>query len=281
MRREHIRHLVRFGGSYTGLDVIAAILSNADYFVVGLVLGATQLGLYTLGYRVPELLLLNLSWVVGAVLFPALASLGPAERARAFLVSLRYILLVGMPIAAGSAIMAEPVILALFGPKWQDSAPVMAVLTLYAFAGLCAIPAGTAYKAAGKLRVLFMLALPRPLLLFPLLALFVHDGIVAVAWCMAATQALNAVLDLALASRILGGGARGIWRAFRAPLVATLPLVAVLLPIRLYVSSPWAATVSGALLGAAAYIVALAIVDPSALREFSARLAPSAVAPGP
>ena len=49
MRRAHIRHLVRFGGSYTGLDVIAAILSNADYFVVGLVLGATQLGLYTLG----------------------------------------------------------------------------------------------------------------------------------------------------------------------------------------------------------------------------------------
>jgi hypothetical protein len=154
----------------------------------------------------------------------------------------------------------------------------MAVLTLYAFAGLCAIPAGTAYKAAGELRVLFMLALPRPFLLFPLLAVFVHDGLIAVAWCMAGTQALNAILDLALASRILGGGARGIWQAVRIPLIATVPLAVTVLAIRLLVPSPWVATVSGALLGAAVYVACLAFVDRASLRELGSRIRPGVVA---
>jgi PST family polysaccharide transporter len=245
------------------------------------VLGAAQLGLYALGYRLPELLLLNLSWVAAAVLFPAFAALGPAERAQAFLVSLRYILLVGMPIAAASAILADPIVLALFGEKWAQSGPVMSVLTLYAFAGLCAIPAGTAYKAAGELRVLYLLALPRPFILFPLLAVFVDDGLVAVAWCMAGTQALNSILDLALASRILGGGARGIWRAWRTPLIATAPLAATVLAIRLAVPSPWAATVGGTLLGAAVYVACLAVVDRASLRELRARIRPGVLATRP
>ena len=55
-KREHLPKMLRFGGMLTAVDITAAVFSNTDYTFIGRVLGATQLGLYTLGFRLPELL---------------------------------------------------------------------------------------------------------------------------------------------------------------------------------------------------------------------------------
>ena len=72
---------MRFGGQLTGVDVLAAVQNNTDYFFIGRFLTAADLGLYTLGFRLPELLVLNLAVVTGKVLFPAFAAI---DRSRPF-----------------------------------------------------------------------------------------------------------------------------------------------------------------------------------------------------
>src|SRR4029078_5429388 len=46
-KRQHVRHLLRFGGSLTGVALMAAFMAEFDNIVIGRVLGTTQLGYYS------------------------------------------------------------------------------------------------------------------------------------------------------------------------------------------------------------------------------------------
>jgi PST family polysaccharide transporter len=253
----HLRRLLGFGGTLTGVDILAAVQSNIDYILIGRVLGATDLGLYTLGFRVPELLILNASVVAGRVLFPAFAAVDRERLGRAFLLSLRYTLMLALPVAAALTVLAEPVVLTLFGSQWERSVPAMQLLTLYAFAVTVGIPAGTAYKAIGRAGVLLALGIPRTILLVGAVAIFVNEGIVAVAACMAGVTLLFAAIGLALAMRLLAVGPRSVWSAAWPLVVASAAMAAVMLPLDRAIEPHWLTLVSAGLLGGAVYVALL------------------------
>ena len=275
-----LRRMVRFGGTLTGIEISSAVIANVDYLFVGRVLGASALGLYTLGYRLPELLVLNLSVVAGVVLFPAFAALDAEALRRAFLVALRYTVMLGVPIAAALALLAEPFILSLFGDQWYGSIPAMRVLSLFALAIALGVPAGTVYKAIGRPGIILWLAVPRAVLVVVSVALLVDEGIVAVAACQAAVAVLFDVVGLGLASRLLDVDAKAILAEVWPPLVATAAMAAVVAPIDLAISSSWLSlTVAGAA-GTATYAAAVWVLAPDAVRGLLAKLRPRPVAPG-
>lgn len=256
----HLRELIGFGGAISGVTVLGAVMSNADYLFIGRVLGATSLGLYTLAFRLPELVIVNISIVAGEVLFPALARVDPGALGRAFLVSLRYTLMFGLPLAAGLFALAEPVVLVVFGDQWTQSVAPMQVLTVFALAVAIGIPAGSVYKAVGRAGILLKLAIPRACLVVASIAIFVPHGIVAVAACQAAVAGLFAVIGIALASRLLGVGLRAIWAEAWPSIVATLGLLAAVVAIERAIEAPLAAVVAGGLVGAAVYVGLLSIL---------------------
>ena len=260
-RREHLRSLLRFGGQLTGVDVISAVLGNLDYIFIGRVLGATSLGLYTLGFRLPELIVINLSSVAGHVLFPAFASLEREELAGAYLRSLRYILMVGLPLAAGLALLAKPFVLVAFGDQWGGSVVPMQLLTIFAFGVTVGIPAGTAYKAVGRADVLLKLAAPRAVMVVTLFLLFTSRGINAVAACQAVVAGIFTTVGILLAARLLGVGLRGMLAAAWPPACAAAVLSLVLLVVRAAIGEPLLVLLAGAVLGGAAYIGTLWLVE--------------------
>jgi PST family polysaccharide transporter len=264
-KREHLPSLMRFGGQLTGVDILAAIQNNADYFFIGRFLTAADLGLYTLGFRLPELLILNLAVVAGRVLFPAFAAVDRSRLGEAFLLSLRYTLMFALPIAAGLAILAHPFTVALFGERWEDSVGPMQLLTIYALGVTIGIPAGTAYKAVGRAGVLLALGVPRTLLLIAAIAIFVDNGIVAVAACMAGVAALFATIGLLLAMRLLAVGPRSVWSAVWPTLVSTAGMAAVLIPVERGIESPWMELTLGVAAGGATYTALLFLFARDAL----------------
>jgi len=52
------------------VDLLGFFQSNLDYLLVGRYLGSVALGLYTLAFRLPDLLILQFSRVLGEVVFP-------------------------------------------------------------------------------------------------------------------------------------------------------------------------------------------------------------------
>ena len=95
--RRHLRRLLTFGGALTGVGIMAAFLNQFDNIVVGRVLGATQLGFYSIATRLPYLFIITLAAATGQVLFPAFAALEGDDMVRGFLTSLRYTAFVALP----------------------------------------------------------------------------------------------------------------------------------------------------------------------------------------
>lgn len=265
--REDVRASIRFGGTLTIVNLLAAVISNADYLIVGRALGSQELGLYSLGFKLPELIILNVSVVAGRVLFPAFAAADRAGLGRAMQRSLHYTLLLCLPLAAGLAVLAEPLTLLLFGEKWRQSAEVMQVLTIYALAVTVGIPAGTVYKSIGRAGILLWLAAPRALLVVVLLLVFVSDGLVAVAWVQAGVAAGFSALSMLLASRLLNVSISSIWTAVRGPAAGTVALLAAAAAASHPVETPLLAVLAGTAAGGLAYVIGVRLLCWDSVRE--------------
>jgi lipopolysaccharide exporter len=269
-RREHLRGVLRFGGALTGVRIISAALGVGDDLIVGRVLGTTALGLYTIAYRLPELLIFQTSLVAGEVLFPAMATLDRKGLARAFLTSLRYALMVGLPLAVGLGVLAEPVILAVFGDKWEDAIPAMRVMALWALVSPIAVIIGTAYKATDRVDLLLKLAIPQALVLIPALIVLADRGIVVVAACQAVVAIVAAIVGMIVATRMLHVTALDLWRAGWPPAAAALGLAATLLGVEWLELSPWPALALAVVVGSAVYLGLLWLFARDTLRHFFA-----------
>lgn len=270
--RAQLPGLLRFGGALTGVDVTSAVAANADYVFVGKVLGPAALGVYTLAFRLPELAIVNVATVAGQVLFPAFANVDRSSLAHAYTVALRYMLMVCMPLAAGVALLAGPLVEVAFGPKWEGAVEPMRVLTIYAFAVTVGIPAGTVYKAVGRAGVLLKLAGPRTAMLVVGIGIVVSSGLTAVAAVHAVVAGLFSVIGIVLASRLLGVRLSRLLRVGAAPFAATAAMSAAVVGIDLLIDSALATVVAAGLVGGAVYVGALALLAPEALRDLREKL---------
>ncbi len=264
---EHLRDLLTFGGMLTAVDIGAAISYNMDYLFVGRILGATQLGLYSIGYRLPELMILNLAIVAGDVLFPAYSAIDREKLQRAFLLSLRYTAMLTFPIAAGLIVMAGPVIRVAFGDQWGGSVAVMQVLAAYSLVVAMSIPAGTIFKVTRSAWILVAVTIPHVIVLAIALAFLTKDGIVTVAACMAISQAVTMSVMGIIAIRRLEVSVLDTIRAVAAPAIAGAAVALALTPIERLVDEPALALVLGVPVALAVYLGLLLLLARDALRS--------------
>ena len=251
--REHLGSLARFGGILTLVDLGTAFAQSLDYLFVGRVLGAASLGLYTIGFRLPELLIMNIAVVAANVLFPAFSALEEEHRERGFLLSLRYLAAIVFPLGFGLILVAHPFVLIVFGPKWYASIAVTQVLSAYAMFTTLNIPAGSIYKVSGRAWILLCVIVPYLIVLFVSLLLFAHQGILAVAIVLTVSQGVVAIVSIVIAGKILAVPYRRIAGVMVAPLGAALGMSVVVLPIVVLIESSWPALIAGVAAGAAVY----------------------------
>jgi lipopolysaccharide exporter len=270
--RSHLRSMLRFGAAVTGVDVLSAVLSNADYVFVGKVLGPAALGVYTVAFRLPELAIINVANVASAVLFPTFANVDRRALGHTYTVALRYMLIVCMPLAAGMALLSAPLIEIVFGDKWDGAVQPMQVLTIYAFAVTIGIPAGTVYKAVGRADILLKLAIPRAILFLAALAVVVDQGLVAVAASHAAVAGLFSAIGIFIASRMMGVPVRRLLRLGLAPGLATVVLAGVVVATDRLLEPAWASLVVAAPAGGVAYATTLWVFAPDAVRDMRDKL---------
>lgn len=271
--RAHLPPMLRFGSTLTAVDILAAVINQVDYVFIGRVLGTHALGLYTLGFRLPEMLIIGLAVVAGRVLFPAFAAVDRDALGRGFLVSIRYSAIVALPLAVGLAALAEPFVFAVFGGRWGGSVEVMRVLSLYGLAVAIGIPAGIAYKATGQAGILLKLALPRTALVVGSIALLVDHGIVAVATCQACVAALFAVIGMAIAARMLRVRVWDLASAIGPAALASAAMGVAALGVAAAIDSPWPALVVAIPVCVATYAAALRLVAADQVRDLRSRLA--------
>ena len=266
--------LMRFGGALTGVSFIGVVMSYADNFFVGRVLGTAALGLYTLGYRLPEMLVVEVAAAAGLVMFPAFALLEGAALRRALIATSRYSMLIMLPLAVALFTLAHPLVLALFGPRWLGAVPVVRILSIAFMTGPTGQVSGNAFMATRRVDVMLKLAIPQGILLIVLLAIFGHHGIAAVAGCQAVVRSLFALIGLYVSTRVLGLRASELWSASWPAIAASAGMAAVMVPLERAIHAPWGALVACGVLGGATYAALAWLFARDALRDLWALARP-------
>jgi PST family polysaccharide transporter len=165
--------LFKYGFSIMTDRAFTTIADSFDYVLIGRFFNTTALGIYTLAYRLPDLLIINTLGVLAAVIFPAFASIQnqPEMLAKSFLSTTRYVQLLVTPLCLGMFVAADPIIRVIFGEQWLLSIPIMQILSLYALALSIGFHVGDVYKAIGRPDILLKLAVP--ILIIRLTALWI------------------------------------------------------------------------------------------------------------
>ena len=121
-----IRPLLRYGRGLVGFNLFNFFSRNADNVLIGARLGAVPLGLYDRAYKLILLPLSQINGPVGKVLVPILSRMvdHPDRYRRAYLQTIRLLLLLTLPLIAFLIGNASVVIPALLGEQWRDSVPI-------------------------------------------------------------------------------------------------------------------------------------------------------------
>jgi len=273
LHRRLVRPLMRFGMPLMLTDIQAAVWSNLDYVIVGRMLGGTALGVYTLAYRLPELLILSVWRVLGAAIFPFFSSIQqfPDLLRKGFLATIRYSQIVVVPLCVGLFITAGPAVEVLFGEQWRGAVPVLRLLAVFALVGSVGVNIGDVYKAIGRPDILAKLAFLELALLTPALLLGARHGLIGVGAAHVAVATIDTAIRLTVARRFVGVTFRDIGRQLLPSLEAGAALAIVA------TGALWAASAAGDLVslvaavaaGGAVYVAALYRVDREAVRRLA------------
>lgn len=202
------RVLVRFGMPVTAVSFLSFAVTSVDYAAIGRRLGSVDLGYYTLAYRLPELLVLNLCIVVGDVLFSALSRLQHNRPAliEKYLSTLRAVVALTAAIGFGIAATSPDVVGLLYGPTFAAAADELAVLSVFAVLYSINFHAGDAYKAIGRPGLLTWLGVGKLVLLAPAVWWAAGHSTLLVALTLVAVELVMTVIRLALVRQVLGVG---------------------------------------------------------------------------
>lgn len=232
--------LLGFGLSVLALKVLGEIGTNVDYLIIGNQLGPTALGYYTMGYRLPELVLGSLFWIFSSVAFPVYSrsrTAGPEAFREANLRALRFVTLVGFTLGTGLALVASDAIRVLFSAKWAPAAAPMAIISVALAFNAIGYASGDVFPALGRTGTLLRFNAPLAAVLVVVFVLAAPRGIVAVAWVHLGFNVVYAGVRLGLANRLLGSTVHENLNAMRPALCATAGILVLGGPAS-FLSSP-------------------------------------------
>ena len=223
---------MKFGFSVTLIDIITQITDNIDYVIVGRFFGLVPLSIYTLAYRLPEMLVIGNLWVMGGVVFPAFSSIQdqPEELRRGFLASVRVVQLFAVPVCLGLLIAADPIVRVVFGDQWLEAIPILRVLAIYAWVYSLGYHVGGLYKAIGRPDILLRLSLLTLVIIIPSLLIGARFGMIGVAVGHLVAVFIRRIVSLGLATRFVQVSISDIFGELRTSLIGAMvmaPLVLV------------------------------------------------------
>ena len=255
-------NLVRLGSAFVLLRLIDTALYNADYLVVGSVLGAAPLGYYTIAFRLPEMVIDSTLSVFSSVAFPAYSKTrahGVEAFKRTMLAALELTTLFGFAAGAGLAILSRDAVTVLFSPRWEPAVGPMALISLALGLHAIGYASGDIFTALGRPGLLVKIDGPMTVLLVTALIGAAPLGITAVAAVHLVFVVAYALVRLAVANRILHCGFRESLAVMRPGACATLGVVLCALPVRLLTAPGPAALVEIGLAVAGGACLGLAV----------------------
>jgi O-antigen/teichoic acid export membrane protein len=217
--------LFSYGKHIMSSQGLIFLITNVDNAVVGRVLGSAALGLYGFAYNTTNQPATQITGVISQVMFPAFSRMAdgdPAQariiRARYYLVIIRYVTYVTVPITAAMILFAPAFINGLYGEAWAAAIVPIQFLAVYGFIRSIAANMGSVFRALGRPQWLTYIAIWRLVTMAVLLVpVSLRWGIVGVS----ALSAVVAVVDFVISAWLVNKLIDAPWQAYARMLAPT------------------------------------------------------------
>ena len=147
-----IKSMIGFGMFQMGERSINYFNSQFDTILIGKLLGAESLGVYTIAKTLVMKPAQIINPIITKVTFPVMAKVQDDEikLRNIYLKTINYLCSINAPIYIAIAVLAEPVVLLLFGDKWLDAVPILQILSVYYILRSTGNPIGALQLAKGR-----------------------------------------------------------------------------------------------------------------------------------
>jgi PST family polysaccharide transporter len=224
------RALMRFSGWVLFSNVMVFAGNRGYDLIIGRVVGAASLGIYSVAYEISNLPTTEIVWPVSKAIFPGFSKMShDLDKLReTFLYTASLVALLAIPAAAGVGVLAEPIVRILLGTKWLAAVPLIQILA--AFGAVRAMHAGTGavYLALGMTRLIAWIAMPHIVIGLPLMAfLLVRYGLQAATLGILAAGMIALGMSFAIIKGVLVLRLAEFAGCFWRPLLAAATMVLV------------------------------------------------------
>lgn len=195
---ESVKPIFGFGIYKSVTAVASFFIRNIDYFIIGKVLGAEALGIYTIAFTLARSPAQKIRNIIGLVAFPAFAQIqGELERLRRNYYNIsRIVILILLPISLTLLLFAKEFIQLLYGEKWIQSIPIVQILVLYTVMKGIGHLTQAVLMSLGKAKYVFYLFITESLILACLAYSGVRYGLNGVAVAVVVSAALVALIEI-------------------------------------------------------------------------------------
>ena len=252
--REEIGSILRFGVPVSAANVLSWALLGIDKVVIAILLGPVALGLYVLAFNISAWPMTAVGQVVRSVAMPMFARTRHLSRDHSLGGAVALTWALSLPIAAGLATLASPLVNVVYGERWAEAATVLAVLAL--FGALRAtfdvfVAYLLAHGASGAIvivQVLWIVAL-LPTMYFGTM----WFGIVGAGAAHVVVSIFIVAPAYLFVLRRVDAHIPSIGSAIWPPILMVLPAVGGAIMVSALIAEQWIVLVAGGAFGAAAY----------------------------
>jgi PST family polysaccharide transporter len=232
--RHELRGIRRFSDHLVAFNIINYFSRNADSMIIGRLLGADSLGLYSLAYKIMLFPLRNLTFVASRALYPVMSrqQAAPAEMAELYLRTVSVIGFVTAPMMAGMFLLRDLFIAAVLGSKWSSMGEILAWLAPVGFIQSLTCTTGAVLMARGRTDVLFYLGIVGTVLVIAAFLIGVQWGVVGVAAGYFVENAIEFVPVFYIVLRELGEDLSRFFRVILVPVALTAVMMTAVWGVR-------------------------------------------------
>ncbi|WP_185817029.1 lipopolysaccharide biosynthesis protein [Hymenobacter metallilatus] len=275
---ETYRPLVAYGSRMSAISFLEFVTGSLDTLLIGRLLGAAALGIYSRGWMLIGLPVYLLTTSVSKVVFPSFSQV-QADRPRlraVYLSSITLIAALVIPICAGAAVAAPEIVRVMLGPDWGAAVPILRVVCAAFGMSMVTMFAGVVCDATATLTPKLWLNLFYAVLLTGLFYGLSRYGLLGVAAAVVAGEVIRTVLYLLLMRRVLAVATAEVMGAYVPGLLAGALVAAGIAGTRLLLppgTVPAAALLVTEMLAGGLLLAGFTVVaPPTRLRQVLLRL---------
>ena len=205
---DSFRALFRFGGFIFLAGMLDTIYNQFYTLIIGRWYGVHDLGIYNRANATKQLPSDTLSGILSRVAYPIFAQVADDHERllRGVRMSVRGIMFLNIPMMIGIAIVADPLILTIFGPVWAPAIPLLQILALGGILFPLHVINLNVLRALGHSSKLLKVEIIKKVVGVSLIILGARYGIQGMAWAVVMSSCFSYVFNAYYTGKLLGYG---------------------------------------------------------------------------